>query len=170
MSVKDPVKLARKELGKLGAELLVDEYGVTCKLPNGFQSRVTARTPLPLVRRIIDTARSVLRDPNDVLAKHRERHDAPPLALGSFRSSAHFRERFLLMAEQGGITASEVTDACLRPTRTVKAEEDRWIYVGDRISVVVAPADRADEFMLVTVQWTKRDLWAAHPRPEKVGS
>ncbi|WP_156322578.1 hypothetical protein [Leucobacter musarum] len=160
--MKHPLKLARKEFPRYGA-VLIEEHprgGQTWRMPWG--ERWVA---LPSIRLATVRAR---------LAELRERRDPlhgfepAPVPMGlEFAGSGHFTDRFMLMASQHGeLTYAEVRAAMLEPTETrVHWESHRCAYIRDRVAVI-ATRDGAG-MRLITVLWTRPDLWAQNPREEK---
>lgn len=160
--MKDPLKLAAKEMKRCGAQLVHENRaGQTWRLPWGERWHVSNRTPLKAVR--------------EKLAAVQERADplsefmpalAPP-AGEKLVGSDHFAERFVLMSNQAAaLTHEEVRAALYEPTETRYCERTgSYAYIRERVAVIAAPCE--DGIRLITPLWTRRDLWRDNPRYQR---
>lgn len=157
--MKDPMKLARKEFPKYGAKLVLGtSRSQTWRMPWGEHWNVWPSAKLAMVRGKLDELK-VRMDP--LVGFHAA--EAPPM----FRpvASSHFLERVELMHQQEGLTPEQIRAACEEPTETrFCTRTGSYAYLRGDIAVLAAP--RGQGIRLITVLWTKPDLWARNPRPE----
>lgn len=160
--MKDPVKLASKELPKYGAKIL-HRYGknVVFDLPNGGRWTVGPGTRLAHVREVINDsylAHMGLRGFMNVAD--------PEIKPEQLRSSDHFLDRLDLMNGQASVTMREVLEALAHPVKVMATYDMRKLAVlGPRVAPLVA--QDGDELVLITLRWSTAELWARYPRPGK---
>jgi len=158
--VKNPVKLALKELPKYGARVQSqNRMGAMIQLPNGRVWAVSRGTPLPVVRSVIDDAYRFSRG----LVGY-ERVFGVVIQSGQIRESDHFLERLELMYSQAGVTMREVLEVLANP-REVFAHHaaGKLAVVGERVTPIMA--EKGGRLVLVTLRWSTAELWARYPRP-----
>lgn len=159
--MKNPLKLARKEFPKYGAQLI-------------FENNHTQQWRMPW-REVYNVWHNLrIGEVRDMVAELREREDplkdfvrCAPIALeGELYGSTHFTERFVLMGKQDGVTDDEIRDAYLSPEETRHcARYGTFAFIRNRIAVIAAP--HKDGWKLVTLLWARPDLWFKNPRPER---
>lgn len=160
--MKNPVKLACKQLPKYGAKVLHEtSKGVLFLLPNGGRWFVTKRTPLRVVREVIDDSYLI------ALGLQRFTQTVnPEIAPERLRMTAHFLERLNLMNSQAGVTVREVHEVLAKPKKVLATSNlSRLIVIGERVSPLIAQDD--GDLVLVTLRWSTVELWDKYPRPEK---
>lgn len=156
---KDPMKLARKEFPKYGAEHLTgDEHGDIWRMPWGQRWVVRSRMRLQDVRDQVE----VLRVRQDPLWEFIPHH-APQIERVS--GTKHFMERFQLMCDQADLTPLEVNAAALNPAETRYCyRTGTFAYMRGRIAVIAA--EHKGTMRVITILWTSPDLWAKNPRDD----
>lgn len=93
----------------------------------------------------------------------------PEIDFGRLRASRHAGERLALMRRQAGVEFAEVLHALRLPERVGwSVVHESWVFVRDRLAVAVAEA--AEGFVVTTLLWSSRALWAENPRPGKRGA
>lgn len=158
--MKDPVKLARKELPKLGATIIRDANGmIEFQLPTGGRYFVSSGSKLPKLRALIES----LTERYNPLSGYVVVDEFPNVSATT--ATPHFRHRFELMEDQEQLTGVEVADALARPVRVWRSG-DRFAY--ERGRVVVVGQTSKGVLVLITVLWATQDLWERNPRPEVV--
>lgn len=161
--MKDPFKYAIKELAKHGCELLYEgNQSLVFRMPGGRNYTVTKKTSMPHLRSVIEDVAAT----SGQLASWTLEAEKPDL--GDYQATPHFSSRFTLMQEQAGLTVTEVA-ACLTDPVKVLARENlphRRLLVNGRVGVIVDQR-LAGGWSLISVLWTRRDLFLKYPRPEE---
>ena len=159
--VKDPMRYAKKELVKYGATVVTESaYSVVFDMPYGGRYTVGKTSPLANIRRVVAEVHERFNPLRGFEPTIRPKFDLLDLV-----SSAHFRERFELMAGQEQLTTEEVARAIRKPDR-VLVSTSRRRYAFERGRVIVIGQLSGERLALITVLWATEALWARNPRTE----
>jgi len=95
-----------------------------------------------------------------------EKDVKPVLSKGHLRFSVHAAERWALMRTQAAVSSVELEAALFTPGLIeYSTKHDSWLFITGRIKAVVK-IPTGGEPTLVTVMWSREELFEKHPRPE----
>lgn len=159
--MKQPIKYAKKELVKYGAEIISEsEHRVIFAMPQGGKYTVTRTSTLPRIREVVQEAYFAavgLRGFSAIAPMH--------LPYAQLRMSDHFLERLDLMHKQDDVTMLEVLETIAHPIQVYAKQNRLQIAVrGERVTVLAIYTE--DDVLLKTLLWSTPALWARNPRTE----
>ncbi|MGK0740478.1 hypothetical protein ACSHWG_01115 [Leucobacter sp. Z1108] len=160
--MKNPMKLAKKELVKYGATIVTESrHAVVFDMPHGGRYTVGRSALLPRVRDVIQECHLISVGLRGYTAVAK-----PLIDPSRLRSADHFLLRLDLMHEQEGVTMREVLDVLAHPERVFATHNRQKIAVCGKRVTVVAAVD-GSELVLTTLLWSTPALWERNPRPEE---
>ncbi len=160
--MKNPMKLAKKELVKYGATIVTESrHTVVFDMPQGGRYTVSPSSHLMKVREVIQDCHLMsigLRGFTAVAD--------PVVEYSRLRAADHFLLRLDQMNGQEGVTMREVLEVLATPTKVYATHNRQKIAVCGKRVTVVAAFDGA-EVVLTTLLWSTPALWERNPRPER---
>ncbi|MFV0432837.1 MAG: hypothetical protein ACK5LO_02470 [Leucobacter sp.] len=164
------MKLAKKELTRMGCELMIEHQRMLkFRLLTGAtwvcDYYVTPATVKGVVERQRKHARTGVDGHKNWLALPEAGTYPVMSAMTAVQTCPHFEERYRLMLGQG-MKKQDVEDALARPVTVRRHPTSRNLYYcGETVAIVVT--EITDSIVrCVTPLWATEELWEENPRPE----